>query len=263
MNTIYQVDAFTNTPFTGNPAGVMIIDDSFTASRMQNIAMEMNLSETAFIIPDGNDFRIRYFTPEKEVPLCGHASLASAHIIYETGLKEKNDIIIFLAEGARITITRENDLIAMNFPVYPVTPIETPVCFKETVGFEPLEMYSSIYNWIIAVAASEADIVNAIPDFERMKTNGLGHLMITAGGEQPDRDFVLRCFAPVSGINEDPVTGSAHCALVPLWHTKTGKTVFNTFQLSRRTGRLASRLFDGRVEIKGQAVTVFKADLKV
>lgn len=263
MNTIYQVDAFTNTPFTGNPAGVMIIDDSFTASRMQNIAMEMNLSETAFIIPDGNDFRIRYFTPEKEVPLCGHASLASAHIIYETGLKEKNDIITFLAEGARITVTRENDLIAMNFPVYPVTPIETPVCFKETVGFEPLEMYSSIYNWIIAVAASEADIVNTKPDFERMKTNGLGHLMITAGGEQPDRDFVLRCFAPVSGINEDPVTGSAHCALVPLWHTKTGKTEFNSFQLSRRTGRLASRLFDGRVEIKGQAVTVFKADLKV
>jgi PhzF family phenazine biosynthesis protein len=263
MNKIYQVDAFTNTPFKGNPAGVMIIDDSFTSGRMQNIAMEMNLSETAFIIPDGNDFRIRYFTPEKEVPLCGHATLASAHIIYETGLKEKNDIITFIAEGGKITVTRDGELIAMNFPVYPVTSIETPACFKETIGFEPLEMYSSIYNWVIAVAASESDIINSTPDFERMKTNGLGHLMITAGGEQPDRDFVLRCFAPVSGINEDPVTGSAHCALVPLWHTKTGKTEFNSFQLSHRTGRLALRLLDGRVEIKGQAVTVFQADLKV
>jgi predicted PhzF superfamily epimerase YddE/YHI9 len=124
-------------------------------------------------------------------------------------------------------------------------------------------MYTSIYNWVIAVAASEADIVNAIPGFERMKTNGLGHLMITAGGENPDRDFVVRCFAPESGINEDPVTGSAHCALVPLWHNKTGKTNFNSLQLSPRTGRLELRLLDSRVEIKGQAVTVFKADLKV
>lgn len=263
MNTIYQVDAFTDTPFTGNPAGVMIIDPGFTAGRMQNIAMEMNLSETAFIIPNGRDFSIRYFTPTIEVPLCGHATLASAHIIYETGLKENHETITFKAEGAEITVTREDDRLTMNFPVYPVTPIENPVCFKETVGFEPLEMYTSIYNWVIAVAASEAEIVKATPDFERMKKNGLGHLMITAGGEQPDRDFVLRCFAPETGINEDPVTGSAHCALVPLWHNKTGKTEFNSLQLSRRTGRLTLKLLDGRVEIKGQAVTVFQADLMV
>ena len=263
MNTIYQVDAFTDTPFTGNPAGVMIIDAGITSERMQNIAMEMNLSETAFIIPGGRDFSIRYFTPLREVPLCGHATLASAHIIYETGLKENHETITFKAEGAEITVTRHDNLLAMNFPVYPLTPIETPVCFKETVGFEPLEMYTSIYNWVIAVAASESDIVNATPDFERMKTNGLGHLMITAGGEQPDRDFVVRCFAPESGINEDPVTGSAHCALAPLWNNKTGKTNFNSLQLSRRTGRLAITLLDGRVEIKGQALTVFQADLKV
>ena len=263
MNTIYQVDAFTDTPFTGNPAGVMIVDLGFTEGRMQNIAMEMNLSETAFIIPDDNEFRIRYFTPVREVPLCGHATLASAHIIYETGLKENHEPITFIAEGAKITVTMEGDRLTMNFPAYPLVPIETPSYFKETIGFEPLEMYTSIYNWVIAVAASEADILNATPGFERMKTNGLGHLMITAGGEQPDRDFVVRCFAPESGINEDPVTGSAHCALVPLWHNKTGKTNFNSLQLSTRTGRLAVRLLDGRVEIKGQAVTVFQADLKV
>jgi PhzF family phenazine biosynthesis protein len=263
MNTIYQVDAFTDTPFKGNPAGVMIIDSSFTTARMQNIAMEMNLSETAFIIPKGKEFRIRYFTPIKEVPLCGHATLASAHIIYETGLKEKNETIVFKAEGGKITVNSKGGLIVMNFPVYPLVRVETPVYFKETVGFEPLEMYTSIYNWVIAVAASEADIVNATPDFERMKTNGLGHLMITACGEQSDRDFVLRCFAPVSGINEDPVTGSAHCALVPLWHNKTGKTEFNSFQLSRRTGRLALKLHDDCVEIRGQAVIVFQAVFQV
>jgi PhzF family phenazine biosynthesis protein len=263
MKTIYQVDAFTDTPFKGNPAGVMIVDAGFTSGRMQNIAMEMNLSETAFIIPNGRDFSIRYFTPVREVPLCGHATLASAHIIYETGLIKKDETITFKAEGAKITVVREGNLLVMNFPVYPITPIETPFYFKETVGFEPLEMYASIYNWVIAVAASEADIINAIPDFEQMKTNGLGHLMITAVGEKPDRDFVTRCFAPASGINEDPVTGSAHCALAPLWNNKTGKTNFNSLQLSRRTGRLAITLLDGRVEIKGQAVTVFKADLKV
>ena len=263
MKTIYQVDAFTDTPFLGNPAGVMIVDGSFTTNRMQNLAMEMNLSETAFIIPEGNSFRIRYFTPEMEMPLCGHATLASAHIIYETGLKVISEPVNFKAEGADLTVTREGELLVMNFPIYPLIPIETMSTFKTIVGFEPIEMYSSIYNWVIAVAASEADIVNATPEFEKMKTSGIGHLMITAPGEQPDRDFVVRCFAPLSGINEDPVTGSAQCALAPLWHMKTGKTEFNSIQLSRRTGRLSVRLLNDRVEIKGKAVTVFQAELKV
>ena len=263
MKTIYQVDAFTDTPFLGNPAGVMIIDGSFTTTRLQNLAMEMNLSETAFILPEGDAFRIRYFTPEMEVSLCGHATLASAHIIYETGLKEMNEPINFKAEGAELTVTREGDLLVMNFPVYALSPIETIINFKEIVGFEPLEMYSSLYNWVIAVAASEADILNATPDFEKMKINGIGHLMITAPGEQPDREFVVRCFAPLMGINEDPVTGTAQCALAPLWHNKTGQTVFNSLQLSGRTGRLAVRLLNDRVEIKGKAVTVFQAELKV
>ena len=263
MKKIYQVDAFTDAPFKGNPAGVMIVNDNFTSELMQNLAMEMNLSETAFIIPIENEFRIRYFTPTREVPLCGHATLASAHIIYQLGLKKEHETIAFKAEGADIIVTKQGDWIVMNFPTYPLTKMDIPSDFKATVGFEPIEMYSSIYDWVIALATSESEIVHAKPDFERMKTNGLGHLMISAKGEQPDRDFVLRCFAPQSGINEDPVTGSAHCALTPLWHQKTGKTEFNSYQQSKRTGRLKVRLLKNRVEISGKAITIFQADLKV
>ena len=161
------------------------------------------------------------------------------------------------------TITKQGDWIAMNFPAYPLAKMDIPSEIKTSVGFEPQEMYSSIYDWVIAVAASEADILNAKPNLELLKTNGLGHLMITAAGEQPDRDFVLRVFAPLAGIDEDPVTGSAHCALTPLWHAKTGKLEFNSYQLSKRTGRLKVKLLNDRVEIKGQAVTVFQAELKI
>jgi len=262
-NTIYQVDAFTAVPFKGNPAGVMIVNEHFPTEKMQQLAMEMNLSESAFIIPNGKEFRIRYFTPNREVPLCGHATLASGHIIYELGLKKADESIVFKAEGGELTITKQGDWIAMNFPAYPLTKMDVPSDLKAIVGFEPQEMYSSIYDWVIAVAASEVDVQNAKPNLELLKANGLGHLMITAAGEPPDRDFVLRVFAPLAGIDEDPVTGSAHCALTPLWHAKTGKTEFNSYQLSKRTGRLKVKLLNDRVEIKGQAVTVFQAELKI
>jgi len=263
MKTIYQIDAFTAVPFKGNPAGVMIVDEHFPAEKMQLLAMEMNLSESAFIIPNGDEYRIRYFTPNREVPLCGHATLASGHLIYELGLKKADESIVFKAEGGELTITKQGDWIAMNFPAYPLTPMAVPATFKALIGFEPQEMFSSIYDWVIAVAGSKADILNAKPDLDKLKASVLGHLMITAAGEQPDRDFVLRVFAPLAGIDEDPVTGSAHCALTPLWHAKTGKTELNSYQLSQRTGRLKVRLLNDRVEIKGQAITVFKAKLNV
>jgi len=261
--TIYQVDAFTDEPFKGNPAGVMIIDGNVTTEWMQQVAMEMNLSETAFILPTKNDFQIRYFTPVKEVPLCGHATLASAHVIYELGLKDRQDSIDFKAKGAHLTISKEGDWIAMNFPAYPLTKIDTPEDFKDTIGFEPIETYSSIYDWIIAVAETEDEILKAEPKFESMMSKGFGHLMITAPGQSEKVDFVLRCFAPLAGINEDPVTGSAHCALTPYWSGKLGKTEMNSFQLSKRTGKLRVKLLNDRVEIKGKAVTVFQAKLKI
>ncbi len=262
-NKVYQVDSFTSEPFKGNPAGVMIVDESTPTEFMQNIALEMNLSETAFLIPYNDDFKIRYFTPSKEVPLCGHATLASAHIVYELGLKTKSETISFYAQGGDLSISMDSDLIVMNFPQYPYTKIEMHEDFINTLGFQPVEVYSSLYDWIILVAKTEREIQNAFPNFELMIRNGLGHLMITAQSKSENIDFVLRCFAPSSGINEDPVTGSAHCALTPLWSEKLNKTELNSFQLSKRKGELKTQLIDDRVLIKGKAVTIFEAELKI
>jgi PhzF family phenazine biosynthesis protein len=262
--TIFQVDAFTDEPFKGNPAGVMIVpEDALTDDWMQKVALEMNLSETAFVFPRENEFQIRYFTPTKEVPLCGHATLASSHIIYELGLKTVNETIQFKAKGADLSIKKENDWIIMDFPKYPVQKTEIHKDFNRLVGFEPIEMYSSIYGWVIAITGNEDDIINSEPDFERLTKNGLGHLMITSRSDSNQVDFVVRCFAPVSGINEDPVTGSAHCALTPLWSEKIGKLELDSLQLSKRTGYLKVKLNGDRVEIKGKAITIFEAKMKV
>ena len=261
--TIYQIDAFTNEPFKGNPAGVMIIDEKVNEGWMQNMAMEMNLSETAFIIPQNNGFEIRYFTPTKEVPICGHATLASAHILYELGIKNAHETIHFKAKGAELSISKEMDWLVMNFPAYPLTKINTPTEFKELIGFRPIEMYSSLYDWKIAIAQTENEIFQADPNFDQMNRLNLGHLMITSKSNSKEADFVVRCFAPVSGINEDPVTGSAHCALTPLWAEKLGKTEMDSLQVSKRTGKLKVKLIRDRVEIKGKAITIFKAELKI
>jgi len=260
---IYQVDAFTDKLFKGNPAGVMICEKEMAPELMQNIAMEMNLSETAFVTPNSDGFQIRYFTPVQEVPLCGHATLASAHILYELGMKERSDTLYLKAKGAALTVRWNEEWLTMNFPEYPLDKIDTPVAFKEIVGFEPVEVYASSFDWIVAVAGSEAAIEKAKPDFEKMLTIG-GHLMITAQSSLPQTDFVVRCFAPIAGINEDPVTGSAHCALTPLWSKKLNKLEMNSLQVSKRTGKLKVKIAENnRVEICGKAVTVFEAELKV
>jgi len=261
--TIFQVDAFTDEPFKGNPAGVMIVTEDISSDWMQNIALEMNLSETAFVFQRETEFHIRYFTPTKEVPLCGHATLASSHIIYELGLKSENEMIEFKATGSDLTVRRENDWIIMNFPKYPIRKIDTHRDFKRLVGFEPIEMYSSIYDWVIAIAENESDILNSEPIFELLSENELGHLMITSRSDSKQADFVVRCFAPLSGINEDPVTGSAHCALTPLWSEKLGKKELDSLQLSKRTGRLKVKLNEDRVEIQGKALTIFEAKMKI
>jgi PhzF family phenazine biosynthesis protein len=261
--TIYQVDAFSEEPFKGNTAGVMIVDKDITTEWMQNMALEMNLSETAFITPQDNKFEIRYFTPLREVPLCGHATLASAHILYELGIVKQNETIFFKAKGADLEIKKDSSWIIMNFPKYPLIKIDTPPGFNKTIGFEPTEVYSSLYGWIVAVGMSENEILNSKPNFDIMNSQGLGFLMITAKSESKNIDFVVRCFGPILGVNEDPATGSAHCALTPLWSDKLNKLEMNSFQLSKRTGTLKVKLIDDRVEIKGKAVTIFKAQLKI
>lgn len=261
--TIFQVDSFTSEPFKGNPAGVMVVDNDTPTEWMQAIAAEMNLSETAFIIPQNEYFAIRFFTPTNEVPLCGHATLASAHILYEKQWVKPNDTIWFKAQGGDLMISKVEDYVAMNFPAYPFTKIQPFEDFKTIVGFEPIEMYTSIYGWVIALAQIEQEIALAAPNFELMKTSNLGHVMITAQSDREAFDFVVRCFAPSMGINEDPVTGSAHCALTPLWAAKLNKNEMNSLQLSKRTGNLTVKLINDRVEIKGKAITIFEAKLKI
>ncbi|MTK54035.1 PhzF family phenazine biosynthesis protein [Paludibacter sp.] len=261
---LYQVDAFTAEPFKGNPAGVMVVTDDITTERMQQLAMEMNLSETAFIFPQhDNLFQIRYFTPTKEVDLCGHATLASAHILYETGRVAPDEQIQFKAKGADLAVSKSDGWLAMNFPRYPLTPRASHPDFTALVGFEPVELYDSSYNWVIAVANSEEDVRNASPVFSALTETGLGHLMITAPASIPGYDFVLRCFVPWAGIDEDPVTGSAHCALNPLWTEKLGKKQLTSLQVSKRTGTLKTELSEDRVIIKGQAVTVLNIELRI
>tara|TARA_B100000809_G_scaffold266869_1_gene332359 strand:+ start:6604 stop:7428 length:825 start_codon:yes stop_codon:yes gene_type:complete len=259
--TIYQVDAFTNSAFKGNPAGVMFIDSSFTEENMQLLATEMNLSETAFITKKGDDFSIRYFTPTTEIPLCGHATLASAHIIWESGLRKKEESITFQALNDTLTIENNEGWITMSFPKYKIHTTAIPNNFESIIGFTPLEVYAADYGWKIAIASTEEDIAKAFPNFEEMTKHELGLLMITSKSDRNEVDFVVRCFAPQSGINEDPVTGSAQCGLVPVWNLITKKTVFSCEQISERTGELKVALVDNRVLISGQAITIFKAEL--
>jgi len=261
--TIFQVDAFADQPFKGNPAGVMIITEDVSSQWMQNIATEMNLSETAFVFPKKNHFQIRFFTPTNEVPLCGHATLASSHIIYELGLQTANEIIEFKAKDCDIIVKKEDDWIVMDLPKFPIQKIETHDKFQSLVGFKPVEMYASLHGWILAVAEKESDIVNADPNFSALIEHGLGQLIVTAKSESKQADFVVRCFVPLDGINEDPVTGSAHCALTPLWAEKLGKTALDSLQISKRTGHLKVKLNNDRVEIKGKALTIFEAKLKI
>ena len=258
--TIYQVDAFTNELFKGNPAGVMIVDDSCTTEWMQQIAAEMNLAETAFLISRVGFYEIRFFTPIQEIPLCGHATLASAHILYELGIKNRQEEIHFKAEGGDLTVSQEDKELKMIFPTYTFEKIDITSTFSDIMGFQPLEMYKS-NSWTVAIAKTENEIENAYTNFETMKSNGLGQLIISSQSERNEIDFVLRCFAPIAGINEDPVTGSAQCAITPIWNHKTGKTTFNAQQISKRAGDLKTRLVNDKIEIYGKAVTVFKIEL--
>lgn len=261
--TIYQVDAFTTHPFKGNPAGVCIMEEEPSVAWMQNIAMEMNLSETVFVFP-GKDCRmIRFYTPEAEIDLCGHATLSASHILYESGEVKNNDEIRFSSKAGELIIRQDGDWITMNFPSYELHKMEITDEFEKVTGMVPQELYRAAYGWTLALMKSEKEVREMNPHFSIMKNSEFGDLIVTSPSSDNEFDFCVRCFAPALGINEDPVTGSAHCALGPFWHDKTGKTDFISHQVSKREGILKVSLKGDRVEISGQAKTIFKADLFV
>jgi PhzF family phenazine biosynthesis protein len=260
---IYQVDAFTTEAFKGNPAGVCIMDRETDAGWMQNVAMEMNLSETAFVFPGEGCRNIRFFTPEAEVQLCGHATLSASHILYETGAVPENESFKLLSKAGELAIKKQGNWITMNFPKYKLEKTEYDPEFEKVTGIKPAELYKAGFGWTLALLKNEGEVRTLKPDFAAMKNSAYGDLIVTSTSEDPLFDFCVRCFAPALGINEDPVTGSAHCALVPFWNIKTGKKDFVSHQVSKRSGVLKVSLKGDRVEISGMALTILKGELFV
>lgn len=263
MRHIYQVDAFTSEPFKGNPAGVCILENEQSTEWMQGVAAEMNVSETAFLFPGPAGYEIRFFSPATEIELCGHATLSSSHILFSEGIVARSEKIMLNSKAGALTVSSDGDWIKMNFPAYNLIKAEVPEEFRAIIGKDPVEFLRTAHGWSFALMDTEEEVRHLTPDFRRMRDTTFGDLIVTAQSANKDFDFCVRCFAPALGIDEDPVTGSAHCALVPFWHNKTGKTEFLSHQVSKRGGILKVALNDNRVDISGQAVTVMKAELYV
>jgi PhzF family phenazine biosynthesis protein len=259
--TIFQVDAFTSEPFRGNPAGVCMLEQDADEKWMQNIAMEMNLSETAFLRKTDDGFALRWFTPAIEVELCGHATLASAHILWEQGFLDSAAAARFHTKSGLLTVEKNGDWMEMDFPSEPDEPADNVAAFMEALGGTPIKYLGRNRFDYIAEVETETQVRNLDPDMALLRTITSRGLIVTSIADSAKFDFVSRFFAPAAGIPEDPVTGSAHCCLGPYWKKRRGKDSFNARQVSRRGGVLKVRVAGDRVKISGQAVTVMKVDL--
>ena len=257
---LYQADAFTDKLFGGNPAAVCPLTEWLPDEVMQKIAVENNLAETAFFVKNENGFMLRWFTPEFEIDLCGHATLASAHILY-TELGFEDDSIHFdTVKAGELVVSRTGDKYTMDFPSRPPIHIEPPVGLIEAMGEkQPLEVLRSRDYFL--VYESEDDIKELSPDFFTLSKMDTIGVVVTAKGD--NADFVSRFFAPGAGIPEDPVTGSAHCNLIPYWADKLGKTKMHAYQLSPRLGEIWCELKGDRVLITGNAVTYLRGEIVV
>jgi PhzF family phenazine biosynthesis protein len=255
--TMLQIDAFTAAPFAGNPAAVCFLDHERHPSWMQSVAAEMNLSETAFLLPEGDGYRLRWFTPAAEVRLCGHATLASAHALWETGRLPLDATARFYTLSGLLTAQRCADWIELNFPARPPEPVEVPG-LAEALAVIPLALYKDADDYMVVVA-TEAEVRLLNPDIPAIKELPVRGVIVTARSTTDGLDFISRFFAPRVGVNEDPVTGSAHCCLTPYWAGVLNKNELIAYQASKRGGVIHVRLEGDRVVLAGQAVTVFSA----
>lgn len=260
---IFQVDAFTSEPFRGNPAGVCLVGKGADQAWMQGVAAEMNVSETAFVREVADGFGIRYFTPVCEVALCGHATLASAHILSEEGLIAKGAPVRFLAQGGSLGAREDGRWIALDFPALPVEAAQVPPAMAEAIGERPLVASRSPEVGYLLEMASEQVVRDLRPDFAGLRGRRYERIIVTARCSSGPHDFVSRFFAPDLGIDEDPVTGVAHCSLGPYWAGKLGKTELSGHQVSRRGGVVRVNVLGQRVELVGQAVTVMRGEIVV
>ncbi|BBK40151.1 isomerase [Allostella vacuolata] len=254
---IYQVDAFADRVFDGNPAAVCPLEEWLSDRHMQFIAAENNLSETAFFVPEGDGFRLRWFTPQVEVDLCGHATLATAAVLYRELGYDRPEIRFHTMKAGTLTVAQDGDWFVLDFPSRPPGPIDAPAALAAALGAPPSRVlaardYLAVYDDAAAIRALRPDMA-ALAALDRFA------VCVTAPGE--DCDFVSRFFAPAKGVPEDPVTGSAHCTLIPYWADRLGRAELEARQLSRRGGRLRCSLKGDRVAIAGQAVLYMKGEL--
>jgi PhzF family phenazine biosynthesis protein len=257
---IVQVNAFTSEPFGGNPAAVCLLTEARDATWMQRVAREMNLAETAFLGRHDNGFALRWFTPTVEVDLCGHATLASAHVLWESGRLPAGDAARFHTRSGLLTAVRRGDWIELDFPATPDEQVQAPPALIAALGVSPRYAGKSRFDYIIELD-SEGAVRDVRPDFRGLSTIHTRGVIVTSRSDNADFDFVSRFFAPASGIDEDPVTGSAHCCLAPFWSVRLGKDEFLARQISSRGGLLKVRLDADRVRISGQAVTIWRGEL--
>jgi len=260
---LLQIDAFTADPFRGNPAAVCLLDGERDASWMQSVAAEMNLSETAFVFPQQDGYSLRWFTPAVEVALCGHATLASAHSLWEEGLLGATEVARFHTKSGLLTAERKGDWIELDFPATREETSEPPDGLLESLGVsDPVYVGRNKFDYLVEVA-SEKVLRALAPDHARLRRIPVRGVIVTSRAAGGNVDFVSRFFAPGSGVDEDPVTGSAHCCLTPYWASRLGKSEMVGFQASARGGIVRVRLAGDRVQLAGRALTVLRGDLIV
>ncbi len=255
---IFQLDAFTDRLFGGNPAAVVLLGDWLPDATLQAIALENNCSETAFVVPRGVEFDLRWFTPTIEVDLCGHATLASAHVLFHHGYAS-SDEVVFRYPGGTLAVAREGDLLAMDFPARPAVRIEPDGAAAAALRARPRELHRA--RDLLAVFDTPAEVEALEPDFSAIAKLDAFAVIATAPGG--DCDFISRFFAPGAGVPEDPVTGSAHCTLVPYWSRRLGKAALHARQVSKRRGELFCEDRGERVKIAGRAVEYLRGDIDV
>ncbi len=262
---IFQVDAFTDQPFRGNPACVCLLEASRSNTWMQSLALEMNLSETAFLLEQGDEFDLRWFTPKREVSLCGHATLAAAHILWEDEYLKPEETARFHTQSGLLIAKRNDAQIEMDFPARFTASSEENATLNRILGNVPKRTNKSTSRndvYLVEVE-SEQDVRDLVPDFGMLATSGIRSVIVTSRTDAHEYDFVSRYFASAVGINEDPVTGSAHCYLAPYWGTQLNRKSLVGFQASARTGIVGCEWKDDRVILSGRAVTIFKGELLV
>lgn len=248
---IYQVDAFTDRCLAGNPAAVMLFDAFPDAPRMQAIAAENALSETAFLVREGDDYRLRWFTPKVEVPLCGHGTLASAAVVMERLQPARRRVTFHTASGP-LAVERRGDGYRMDFPSRHAVPVAPPAHLAAALGVEPVDVLADPFNYVVRLDSAQRVRMLA-PDIAALGRLDRSGVVVTADGDAP-YDFTSRYFAPAKGVPEDPVTGGAHCGLAPYWAARLGRMDLRAFQASLRGGELICRVIGDRVELEGRCV---------